>query len=75
MTINHETPELSKEMYDRIKLVRRDIGNLLFHFTRKPPGNFVTIEMEGGGTLSMSSSAYSVLVKILHNGRLLGTSK
>ena len=75
MTINHETPELSKELYDRIKLVRRDIGNLLFHFTRKPPGDFVTIELESGGTWSMSSSAGSVLNKILHDGRLLGTSK
>ena len=66
---------MPKELYDRIKLVRRDIGNLLFHFTRKPPGNFVRIESERGDTWSMSSSAYSVLQKILHDGRLIGTSK
>jgi len=75
MAKDHETPELSKELYDRIKLVRRDIGNLLFHFTRKPLGDSITIEFEGGGTSSMSSSANSVLTKILHDGQLMGTSR
>ncbi|MBW2321510.1 MAG: hypothetical protein JRF31_11890 [Deltaproteobacteria bacterium] len=73
--MNHETPELSKGLYDRIRLVRRDIGNLLFHFTRKPPGNFITVEFDRGSTMSMTSSAYSALRKILYDGRLMGTSK
>lgn len=52
-------PDNSKELVDRIRLVRRDMGDLLFHFTR------------GTGP---ASSASKVLNSILERGELLGTS-
>ena len=70
---NHKIPELPKELYQRIRLVRRDIGNLLFHFTRAPQTDFITIETEWGSR-SMSASAFAVLEKILYEGKLIGTS-
>lgn len=69
----HKLPKLSKELYQRIKLVRRDIGNLLFHFTRAPKADFIEIKSKWG-TRTMSASAFGVLEKILHEGKLLGTS-
>ncbi len=70
---DHKIPELSRELYQRIRLVRRDIGNLLFHFTRAPQSRCVEIKTEWG-TRSMSASAYAALCKILHEGKLLGSS-
>lgn len=71
----HKTPEISKVLYDRIKLVRRDFGNLLFHFTRKPDQKEVKIKIDDRTTAFMPTSAWGVLSKILHEGKLIGTSK
>jgi hypothetical protein len=70
----HSTPALSKELLQRIKLVRRDLGSLLFHFTRAPDAGFVQVDTGHGSKLSMSASASSVLRKILYEGALRGTS-
>jgi hypothetical protein len=70
----HQTPELPEELFKRIKLVRRDLGNLLFHFTRSPKERFVEVTFSEGHTMSMSGSASSVLRKILYEGKLTGTS-
>ncbi|MGB3340822.1 MAG: hypothetical protein WBB37_05010 [bacterium] len=70
----HKVPEISKTLLDRIRLVRRDVGNLLFHFTRAPEEKFVSVRFRHGGTLSMPGSASAVLRKILYEGKLLGTS-
>lgn len=70
----HKVPEISKALLDRIRLVRRDVGNLLFHFTRAPKEKFVSVRFHHGGTLSMPGSASAVLRKILYEGKLLGTS-
>lgn len=70
---DHKVPALSKELFQRIKIVRRDIGDLLFHFTRAPKADSIRIESEWG-TRIMSASAFGVLEKILHEGKLLGTS-
>lgn len=67
-------PEISSELQQRIRLVRRDMGNLLFHFTRTPEEKFVVVKTRTG-ELSMSSSAYSVLNKILYEESLRGSSK
>src|SRR4030067_1396093 len=64
----HPTPKLSRELLQRIKLVRRDIGNLLFHFTRTPEE--VTID-----DARIRVDASSILRKILVEGKLKGTSK
>jgi plasmid maintenance system killer protein len=40
---DHKVPEISKELFQRIKLVRRDMGNLLFHFTRAPKTDSIRI--------------------------------
>lgn len=53
-----KTPHLSDELIKRIRLVRRDFGNLLFHFTHS----------------SNKESASAVLRKILYEGRLKGSS-
>ena len=71
---NHKMPEISKNLTDRIRLVRRDVGELLFHFTRTPEKATVSWSMPGGGLTSMSSSAFAVLYKILSEGKLEGTS-
>jgi len=49
------------------------MGSLLFHFTRKPKEDWVTIEKPFGGKHSMQASAGAVLQKILEEGRLLGS--
>ena len=72
--MQHKLPEISRVLLERIKLVRRDVGNLLFHFTRAPKEKFISVQLHHGGTLSMSSSASAVLRKILYEGKLLGTS-
>jgi hypothetical protein len=72
--IAHKMPKLPKEFYKRMRLVRRDIGNLLFHFTRTPEAPFVTIQKGPASTMGMQASAASVLRKILYGGKLIGTS-
>ncbi|MBB5349553.1 hypothetical protein JWG42_14405 [Desulfoprunum benzoelyticum] len=63
----------NEKLHKRINLVRRDLGNLLFHFTRSP-GKLVEIEKEHSKS-SLSDSPLSVLEKILSDGFLLGSSK
>jgi hypothetical protein len=70
----HKTPELPVELFKRIKIVRRDFGNLLFHFTRAPEERFVEVDFDDGGKMGMPGSAGAVLRKILYEGRLKGTS-
>ena len=70
----HKTPDLPEELARRIQLVRRDMGRLLFHFTRAPSeGGYLDIKHEWGVS-TMTASAGGVLRKILYEGRLLGTS-
>lgn len=71
----HKTPELSKALFDRIRIVRRDIGNLLFHFTRSSVDKIVSITQGDGGMWTIPASAPVVLSKILSEGKLIGTSK
>jgi len=68
----HEMPELPKILSDRMKLVRRDVGVLLFHFTRALENERVK---EDYGEITKSCSAFRVLSNILEEGRLKGTSK
>ncbi|MDZ7724636.1 MAG: hypothetical protein U5R06_17975 [candidate division KSB1 bacterium] len=56
----------------RINLVRRDLGNLLFHFTRKPDSKVEIKNDKYNRTLPQS--ALSVLEKILSDGSLKGSS-
>jgi hypothetical protein len=67
-------PDLSAELAKRIRLVRRDVSDLLFHFTRSIHPAWVEIHFAGGGR-SMPGSASNVLRKILYEGRLLGSSR
>jgi len=55
----HSNPEQSEELEKRIRLVRRDVSDLLFHFTRSTNGK----------------SASSVLYEILNDGKLRGNSR
>jgi hypothetical protein len=72
----HVTPELNPELLKRIKIVRRDFGNLLFHFTRTPDESSVKIVSQHGSVReTMPASAGAVLEKILYEERLLGTSR
>lgn len=70
----HETPALTPELQKRIRLVRRDIGNLCFHFTRgiPPTPDEVALAARLGMTPS-GKSAYSILASILNSGHLRGT--
>jgi len=73
----HKIPDISKALYNRIKLVRRDFGNLLFYFTRTPDRKkAIKIKTNDyGSTTIWLASAWGVLSKILHEGKLIGTSK
>lgn len=72
----HITPELNPELLKRIKIVRRDFGNLLFHFTRTPDESSVKIVTQYGSLReTMPATAGAVLEKILYDGQLLGTSR
>jgi hypothetical protein len=73
MTVPHKTPELSEELWRRISLVRRDVGTLLFHFTRTPDQRIVEVSTQAGRKISTLASARAVLRKILHEARLVGT--
>ena len=63
----------NNKLHKRINLVRRDLGNLLFHFT-KTPGKIIEIEKERSKQI-LSDSPLSVLEKILSDGFLFGSSK
>lgn len=65
-------PDLPTEVAGRIKFLRRDIGNLLFHFTRGT-GEPIVREINGG-EVQMDGSASSVLSCILQDGGLKGTT-
>jgi len=71
----HKTPNLSDELSKRIALVRRDLGDLIFHFTRKPSEQFIEIKTGQNHTISIPGSASAVLSKILYEGGLRGTSR
>ncbi len=64
-------PELSIELTQRIRLVRRDMGDLLFHFTRGAEP--IWHEMRGH-KWNVAETAATVLMKILQQG-LRGSSK
>ena len=70
----HKLPPLTSELLQRIKLVRRILGSLLFHFTRTPKEHFVEVGTGRGSKMIMPASASAVLNKILHEGALRGTS-
>jgi len=70
----HKMPKISKGLLDRIRLVRRDVGELLFHFTWTPKEETVSWRTLDGGLVNMPSSAFAVLHKILSQGELKGTS-
>ena len=70
---NHKVPEMSKSLINGIRLVRRDIGELLFHFTRTPDAKTVSWGMPGSSQTTTASSAFAVLTKILYESQLLGT--
>jgi hypothetical protein len=70
----HKTPDLSYELLKRIKIVRRDYGNVLFHFTRAPLEKLVEVSFRTGHKMTMSGSVGAVLRKILYEGQLRGTS-
>ena len=70
----HLTPDLSGELAKRIKLVRRDIGNLAFHFTRTRGATRAQQRGSSDGFLTPpSASAFAVLGKILKDGKIIGT--
>ncbi|RQH08445.1 hypothetical protein [Paraburkholderia dinghuensis] len=68
---SHPTPPLDPELAKRIKLVRRDVSDLLFHFTRGLEPRWVEIQ---GRKINMGETASHVLEKILRSGELHGTS-
>ena len=57
----------------RINLVRRDIGNLLFHFTRTPD-EAISKSFDKAKQIILKS-AYSVLDNIISESKLRGSSK
>lgn len=66
------TPELSPELAKRIRLVRRDMGDLLFHFTRRKLPIWKEIQ---GYHSNPAENALDILIKILRQGVLKGSSK
>jgi hypothetical protein len=65
------TPPLDPELARRIRLVRRDLGDLLFHFTRGDPP---VIQEVGNVRLNVSTTAGNRLTSILRQGALRGSS-
>ena len=72
---SHNIPNLSPELAKRIRLVRRDIGSLLFHFTRKAKEPSVRAKMPHGGFVSWTGTAGGVLNKILHEASFQGSGR
>ncbi|MFC1993104.1 hypothetical protein ACFLV3_04780 [Chloroflexota bacterium] len=71
----HDMPELDPKLARRIRLVRRDMGDLLFHFTRASEQEKISWTSAHGSTITADNSAYNVLRKILDEETLIGTSK
>ena len=65
------TPELDPELARRIRLVRRDLGDLLFHFTR---GDEPVIKKVSNFRLNTATTAANRLSSILRQGALRGSS-
>ena len=65
------TPELHPELSRRIRLVRRDLGDLLFHFTR---GDEPVVKKVGNVRLNTATTAANRLTSILRQGALRGSS-
>lgn len=63
-----DMPGISETLVQRMAIVRRDIGNLLFHFTRRPDGKTIA-QIDSG-----YSDAEDILRKILEEGKLRGSS-
>lgn len=68
----NKLPEVAPDLTARIKLLRRDIGNLLFHFTRGT-GQMIVRKYPGGGSETFGTAG-AVLDCILGERRLKGTS-
>ena len=71
----HLIPDLSPELAKRIRLVRRDVSDLLFHFTRNIHPQNIKIKIADNAEMGMSGSASGVLRKILYEGKLQGSSR
>lgn len=67
------SPPNRHPLKDRISLVRRDLGHLLFHFTRESTGP-VVIEREGSKQ-TLGKGPEAVLQKIITEQRLIGSSR
>lgn len=63
-----------EEFLERLRLVRRDLGNLLFHFT-KPASNNVVIQRGSTVVQTNSSAPDAVLKKILTEGKIAGSNR
>ena len=69
----HRLPEIPAELARQIKLLRRDMGSLLFHFTR---GTGQPLVRERNGIrVETDGTAREVLKCILTDGALKGTSR
>lgn len=68
-------PEVPETLSQRIRLVRRDFGHLLFHFTRSPDSGIVKWRDPLGGLTTTPASAANVLQKILAEQQLIGTAR
>ena len=71
---NHKIPELSDQLSKRIRLVRRDMGSMLFHFTRASTEDFIEIKTGENSAMRTKGDASGVLNKILYESKLTGTS-
>ena len=70
---NPQMPEQSEEIRKRIRLVRRDMSDMLFHFTRAPDTNRTENGLMRVGSVYCTASAAGVLKKILTESCLVGT--
>ena len=61
----------SHPLIERLRLLRRDLGSLLFHFARKPDQN---VPADKRGSMWLAENASSVLTKIISEGKLRGSS-
>lgn len=60
------------KLLTRITAVRRDLGSMLFHFTRKIPADDGMLTLEDP---TPEVPARKILMKILEEGKLIGSSK
>ena len=70
----HKVPKISESLAHQIRLLRRDVGELLFHFTRTPKEESIAWSIPQGGQMITLSSAFAVLRKVLYETKLEGTS-